>query len=117
MPESVLCPGAVPRLAGGCASDDRDTRNYWIMAPGAEHHPLRRNPIPTHVRHEELVVPLVQDLRTDIRVAAESRVTLQRAITNYRTRGMLETTLNQSERPGRRIRFSQRHMRSRFSGR
>src|ERR1700729_2039181 len=52
MPESVLCPGAVPRLAGGCASDDRDTRNYWIMAPGAEHHPLRRNPVPTHVRHE-----------------------------------------------------------------
>jgi hypothetical protein len=44
----------------------------------------------------------VQDVRTDIRVAAESRVTLQRAITNYRTRGMLETTMNQSETPGRR---------------
>jgi len=73
MPESVLCPGAVPRLAGGCASDNRDTRNYWIMAPRAGHHPLRRNPGPTHLRHEGLVVPLVQDLRTDIRVAAESR--------------------------------------------
>ena len=33
-------------LAGGFASDDRDTRNYWIMAPGAGHHPLRRNPDP-----------------------------------------------------------------------
>src|SRR6185437_16682438 len=44
--QSVPCSGAVSRPAGGCASDDRDTRNYWIMAPGAGHHPLRRNPDP-----------------------------------------------------------------------
>ena len=48
------------------------------------------------------MVLVAQGLRTHVRVAAESRVTLQRAITNYRTRGMLETTMNQSETPGRR---------------
>jgi hypothetical protein len=50
---------------------------------------------------EGLVVRLVQDLRTDTRVAAESRVTLERAITKDRLRGKLGTPINQSERPGR----------------
>jgi hypothetical protein len=54
------------------------------------------------LRHEGLVVRVVQDLRTDIRVAAESRITPQRAITKNRTRRMLETTIDRSERPGRR---------------
>ena len=53
------------------------------------------------LRHEGLVVRVVQDC-AEIRVAAESRVTPQRAITKSRTRGMLETTIDRSERPGRR---------------
>jgi hypothetical protein len=41
------------------------------------------------LRHEGLVVRLVKDLRTDMRFAAESRVTLRRAITKKRLRDML----------------------------
>ena len=46
------------------------------------------------------MVRVVQDLRTDMRLAPESRVTPQRAITKYRLRGMLGDTHGQSERPG-----------------
>ena len=48
------------------------------------------------------MVRVVQDLRTDMRLAAESRVTPQWAITKNRLRGMLGDTMKQSERPGRR---------------
>jgi len=45
------------------------------MAPGTGHHPLRGMRALFRLRHEGLVVPRMQDSRTDIRVAAESRVT------------------------------------------
>jgi hypothetical protein len=52
------------------------------------------------LRHEGLVVRLVKDLRADMRLAAESRVTPQRAITKKRLRGMLGDT-HEPEREAR----------------
>src|SRR5215813_6583966 len=77
VPKSVLCSGAVPRSAGGGPTIViRVTIGPRRRVRG--HHPPRRNP------------------------AAGSRITPQRAITKTRTRGMLETTIDRSERPGRR---------------
>jgi len=53
VPKSVLCPGAVPRLAVGARPTIVIRVTNWIMAPGAGTSTrCRRNPGPTHVRHE-----------------------------------------------------------------
>src|SRR6185312_6460854 len=57
--------------AGRCGSDDRETCTYWTLAPDTGHHPQRAIWTLFRVRHEGLVFRLVQDLRTDMRLAAE----------------------------------------------